>query len=75
MQVISNGDILCFHNEGSCRRSFDASSQSVALGEYSSLFGSDHTKPARSQVPRCRELTTRGVRVGGPYAGSSGSDP
>ena len=50
MQVISNGDLLCFHNKGSCRRSFDASSRSVAFGEYSSLSGSDHTKPARSQV-------------------------
>ena len=50
MQVRSNGDVLCFHNKGSCRRSFDASSQSVAFGEYSSLSGSDHTKPARSQV-------------------------
>ena len=50
VQVISNGDLLCFHNKGSCRRSFDASSQSVAFGGYSSLSGSDHTKPARSQV-------------------------
>ena len=50
MQVISNWDLLCFQNKGSCRWSFDASSQSVAFGEYSSLSGSDHTKPARSQV-------------------------
>ena len=35
VQVISNGDLLCFHKKGSCRRSFDASSQSVAFGEYS----------------------------------------
>ena len=49
VQVISNGDLLCFCNKGSCRWSFDASSQSVAFGEYSSLSGSDHTKPARSQ--------------------------
>ena len=49
VQVIGNGDLLCFHNKGSCRRSF-ASSQSVAFGEYSSLSGSDYTKPARSQV-------------------------
>ena len=82
VQVISNGDLLCFHNKGSFRRSFDASSQSVASGEYSSLPGFDQ-KPARSQVrgdvvnhtipTRSRELTTRGVRVGGPSAGSSGS--
>ena len=50
VQVISNGDLLCFSNTGSCRRSFDASSQSVAFGGYSILAGSDHTKPARSQV-------------------------
>ena len=50
VQVISNGDILCFRNKRSCRRSFDASSQSVAFGEHSSLSGFDHTKPARSQV-------------------------
>ena len=31
VQVISNGDLLCFHNKGSCRRSFDASSQHVWL--------------------------------------------
>ena len=30
-QVISNGDLLCFHNKGSRRRSFDASSQHVWL--------------------------------------------
>ena len=41
---------LCFHDKGSCRRSCDASSQSVAFGEYSSLSGADHTKPAQSQV-------------------------
>ena len=35
VQVISNGDLLCFRNKRSCRRSFDASSQSVAFGEYS----------------------------------------
>ena len=35
VQVISNGDLLCFRNKGSCRRSFDARSQSVAFGEYS----------------------------------------
>ena len=35
VQVISNGDLLCFSNRGSCRRSFDASSQSVAFDEYS----------------------------------------
>ena len=35
VQVISNGDLLCFHNKGSCRRSFDASSQGVAFDEYS----------------------------------------
>ena len=35
VQVISNGDLLCFRNKGSCRRSFDAGSQSVAFGEYS----------------------------------------
>ena len=35
VQVISNGDLLCFSNKGSCRRSFDASSQSVAFDEYS----------------------------------------
>ena len=35
VQVISNGDLLCFHNKGSCRWSFDARSQSVAFGEYS----------------------------------------
>ena len=52
VQVISNGDLLCFHNKGSCRRSFDASSQSVAFGEYSSPSGSDQRKPARSQVPK-----------------------
>ena len=34
VQAISNGDLLCFRNEGSCRRSFDASSQSLAFGEY-----------------------------------------
>ena len=50
VQVISNGDLLCFRNKGLCRQSFDARSQSVAFGEYSSLSGSDHTKPARSQV-------------------------
>ena len=31
VQVISNGDLLCFQNKGSCRRSFDASSQHVWL--------------------------------------------
>ena len=35
VQLISNGDLLCFSNKGSCRRSFDASSQSVAFDEYS----------------------------------------
>ena len=35
VQVISNGDLLCCSNKGSCRRSFDASSQSVAFDEYS----------------------------------------
>ena len=35
VQVISNGDLLCFSIKGSCRRSFDASSQSVAFDEYS----------------------------------------
>ena len=35
VQVKSNGDLLCFRNKGSCRRSFDASSQSVVFGEYS----------------------------------------
>ena len=35
VQVISNGDLLCFSNKGSCRRSFDASSQSAAFDEYS----------------------------------------
>ena len=85
VQVRSDGDLLCFHNKGSRQRSFDASSQNVAFGEYSSLSGSDHTKPARSQVrgeevtytilTRSREHTTCGVRVGGPSAGSSGSNP
>ena len=56
MQVISNGDLLHFHNKGSCRRSFDASSQSVAFAEHSSLSGSDHTKLAPVPSPgRCSE--------------------
>ena len=35
VQVTSNGDLLCFSNKGSCRRSFDASSQSAAFDGYS----------------------------------------
>ena len=35
VQVISNGGLLSFCNNGLCRRSFDARSQSVAFGEYS----------------------------------------
>ena len=39
--MISNGDLLCVHNKfATC----------VNFGEYSSLSGSDHAKPARSQV-------------------------
>ena len=65
VQVISDGDLLCFRNKGSCRRSFDASSQSVAFGEYSTgLFIlastlSENGRGAMQKVPmrhRARHL-------------------
>ena len=50
VQVISNGDLLCFHNQGSCQRSFDASSQHVWLSVSIQVCLVLNTKPAWSQV-------------------------
>ena len=59
VQVISNGDLLCFHNKGSCRRSFDASSPHVwlSVGIQVCLVLTTRSQPGPKSEVGCR-LTT-----------------
>ena len=59
VQVISNGNLLCFHNKGSCRRSFDASSQHVwlSVGIQVCLVLITRSRPGPKSGMGCR-LTT-----------------
>ena len=59
VQVRSNGDLACFSNKGSCRRSFDASSQHVwlSVGIQVCLVLTTRSRPGPKSGVRCR-LTT-----------------
>ena len=59
VQLISNGDLLCFSNKGSCRRSFDASSQHVwlSVGIEVCLVLTTRSRPGPKSGVGCR-LTT-----------------
>ena len=67
MQVISNGDLLCSYNMGSCRRSFDAKvrrKQSFATNRWLLSFGPFHGSRCRAwRQDHAVKLTTLNVHM------------
>ena len=66
MQVISNGDLLCSDNMGSCRRSFDAKvrrKQSFATNRWLLSFGPFHGSRCRAWQDHAVKLTTLNVHM------------
>ena len=66
MQVISNGDLLCSDNMGSCRRSFDAEvrrKQSFATNRWLLSFGPFHGSRCRAWQDHAVKLTTLNVHM------------
>ena len=66
MLVISNGDLLCSDNMGSCRRSFDAKvrrKQSFATNRWLLSFGPFHGSRCRAWQDHAVKLTTVNVHM------------
>ena len=66
MQVISNGDLLCSDNMGSCRRSFDAKvrrKQRFATNCWLFSFGPFHGSRCRAWQDHAVKLTTLNVHM------------
>ena len=66
MLVISNGDLLCSDNMGSCRRSFDAKvrrKQSFATNRWLLSFGPFHGSRCRAWQDHAVKLTTLNVHM------------
>ena len=66
MQVISNGDLLCSDNMGSCRRSFDAEvrrKQSFATNRWLLSFGPFHGSRCRAWQDHAVKLTDDSKRA------------